>query len=371
MNMYDYVDEYGIYDFDELEFNEVDSAIFSFLSYANLSEIIDNNNITINLAGRIHFGIYKGSDRNIIAVKEANKLLRYIKDTKRYRNCILSNYVYVGNRDVQFGALSIEYKKNCVFVSFEGTNELFSGWKENFILGYEFPTKSHKMAIEYLNKFYTYNLKKLIVGGHSKGGNLALVASMYANFIVRSKIMKIYNLDGPGLLDREFNSKQFKRILPKYIHIMPECSIIGLLFNHTNDYIVKTSIDDVLAHNIYYWQIEKNAFIKSELTPLSKELDKEIKKWFDTFKKEDKIDFINNFQIILDRAGIDSLLDLKTEFKNVVNLVYESKDINDNNKKILIDLFKLIIKCISNVKKEELKRFINKNILSRVKNENW
>ena len=35
MNIYDYIDQYGMYSFLEKEINEVDYVIFSFLSYAN------------------------------------------------------------------------------------------------------------------------------------------------------------------------------------------------------------------------------------------------------------------------------------------------------------------------------------------------
>ena len=76
------------------------------------------------------------------------------------------------------------------------------------------------MAIKYLNKHFTFTTKKLIVGGHSKGGNLALVASMYANFIVRNKIKYIYSGDGPGVLDKEFNSKKYQKIINKYTHLI-------------------------------------------------------------------------------------------------------------------------------------------------------
>ena len=192
MTVYDYIDKYGIYSFDEKELNEVDSMIFAMLSYADYTEIFDTyKKLTIKEISRMHLGIHTGKDKNIIAVKEANKLLRYIKDVKRYKDCIISNYEYIGNNEVQFGAMTIEYKTNNVYVSFEGTDQLFSGWKENFLLSYEFPTISHRMAIKYLNKHFTFNTKKLIVGGHSKGGNLALVASMYSNIFVRSKIKYI------------------------------------------------------------------------------------------------------------------------------------------------------------------------------------
>ena len=97
MNIYNYIDDYGVYSFDEKEINDVDCVIFSFLSYANFTDILGNNKkITIKDAGRMHLGMHPNKDKNVIAVKEGNKLLRYLKDTKRFKNCILSNYEYVG-----------------------------------------------------------------------------------------------------------------------------------------------------------------------------------------------------------------------------------------------------------------------------------
>ena len=152
MNIYDYIDNIGIYSFEEKEFNEVDAAVFSFVAYASLKLVFKKDKMKINELGRINVGIFKYEDNNVIAVREGNKVLNYIKDTKRYRNCLLSKFEIDENKDIQFCAVSIEYKKNHVFVSYEGTNELFSGWKENLLLSCEFPTKSHLKAISYLNR---------------------------------------------------------------------------------------------------------------------------------------------------------------------------------------------------------------------------
>ena len=45
-----------------------------------------------------------GKDRNIIAVREGNKLIHYIKDIKRYKNCIIYNYEYIGKLDDKYVA---------------------------------------------------------------------------------------------------------------------------------------------------------------------------------------------------------------------------------------------------------------------------
>ena len=115
MNIYNYIDDFGIYTFEEKPINLIDKVIFSFLSYVNFVGIVDYNKITIKEAGRIHLGMHKLDEVNIIALKEANKLLRHIKDTKRYKDCLLYNYVYEGTEHLQFSAICIEFQKNKVF----------------------------------------------------------------------------------------------------------------------------------------------------------------------------------------------------------------------------------------------------------------
>ena len=360
MNIYNYIDDYGIYSFKEKKLNEVDAIIFSFLSYANFNDIMDERKkYSIQEAGRMHLGLYPGKDRNVMAVREGNKLLRYLKDTKRYKDCIISNHEYIGNENIQFGAISIEYEKNHVFVSFEGTDELFSGWKENFMLSYEFPTISHKHAIDYLNRHYTFSTKKIIVGGHSKGGNLALVAAMNANFFVQRKIQKVYNADGPGLLDEQYKSKKYGQIKKKYIHIIPNYSFVGLLLNHSNDKVISSSNKGILAHNIIFWEVEGSHFKKAPLSPMSKELDKAIKKWFDSYETEDKVEFVKNLDSIIKKAKIKSIIEIKEKNRLLLNLIYESKDMTSKSKKVLIDFVLILIKCFSNTKKEELKHFVS------------
>ena len=85
MNIYDYIDNIGIYSFEEKEFNEVDAAVFSFVAYSSLKLVFKKDKMKINELGRINVGIFKYEDNNVIAVREGNKVLNYIKDNYSYR----------------------------------------------------------------------------------------------------------------------------------------------------------------------------------------------------------------------------------------------------------------------------------------------
>jgi len=347
----------------EKELSEIDSAIFAFLSYADFTSIFDKEKMSIQDIGRKYLGFHlTEKNNNIIAVKEACNLLKYIKDTKRFRNCFIYNYKYEGTSEIQFGAISIEYKKNEVYVSFEGTDELISGWSEDLRLSYEFPTKSHKKAIEYLNRYFTFSNKKIIVGGHSKGGNLALVAGAYANFFVRSKIKKIYNFDGPGLLEKEFLSKQFQDVIKKYVHIIPDYSVVGLLLGNTNTKVVKSKNKTILSHNIYYWEIANSSFVESTLSTFSNQLKDDIDNWIIQYSDEEKRDFVENFEEVCKNATVNSLLDFKEKKTKVLDFIYSSKNFNDKSRRLLLDFFTIILKGISNITKEEIKEILNRKI---------
>jgi len=360
MTIFDYIKKYGNYSFEEKEFTEVDCVIFSFLGYADMEGILTKTSkMTINEVAQKLLELHRNKQKNIIATREAIKLFIAMKDTIRYKDCLIYHYDYIGNFDLQFGVFSIEYQKNKVFVTFEGTDQLFSGWIEDFMLSCEFPTISHKKAINYLNKYYTFSNKELIVGGHSKGGNLALVASMYANFIVRSKIKFICNADGPGLLDKQFYSSKYRDISDKYVHIIPESSYIGLFLNHDHDKVIKASNKGVLSHAANFWVVDDDQFVPSVLNPMSQKLDVRLRDWLNKYNDKDKFNFVSNLDMLLRRANVSSALELVSKNTKLFRLLRETNDIDEETKKQLNELLSIVIDCFKATKKEEFNDFIN------------
>ena len=110
-------------------------------------------------------------EKQVLAVREAVKLFNIIKDTERYKNLYLYNYAYESGDAEQFSAITIEISNKLVYVSFEGTDHLVSGWKENFMLSYQFPVLSQRRAIDYVNKHFLFRGHDIILGGHSRVGN--------------------------------------------------------------------------------------------------------------------------------------------------------------------------------------------------------
>ena len=55
--------------------------------------------------------------------------------------------------------------------------------------------------------------EKLIVGGHSKGGNLAVYSAVFCKDSVKNRIERVINADGPGFDKSVILTDNYKKIL--------------------------------------------------------------------------------------------------------------------------------------------------------------
>lgn len=124
--------------------------------------------------------------------------------TKRFADMLLGNYALHNNEEkqVQFGAFTAEPGDGSIYVSFMGTDDSLIGWKEDFNMSFIRPIPSQLEAAEYVNETIKYSRRKIRLGGHSKGGNLAIYAAVKAKPSLKRRIIAVYNNDGPGF-DRE------------------------------------------------------------------------------------------------------------------------------------------------------------------------
>lgn len=361
MNTLDYIKKYGDYTFEEMKFTEIDNIIFSLLSYVYYDDIVSEN-IKMRLEEVKNKFYLKYSQKeikkNILAVRNGIKLLGEVSKTKRYKNIGMYNYKSITDSSQQFSVISFEISSMLTYVSFEGTDQQISGWEEDFMMAYKFPVEAQRNAIKYLNRKYTFKKGNIIVGGHSKGGNLALVASMYSNFIVRNKIVNIYNNDGPGLRLKQLESKQYHNIENRLIHIIPNYSIIGLLLRHTNDYkVVKSNRKGIFAHDAMSWQVNDKEFISSKLSNFSKVLDDGIIRWLDKYDDDKIKQFVDYIFEIFKKNNINSLLEITTDSKVILLLLKETKNVHSVVKDMIKDLVSILKQC----NKEQLTFLIEKS----------
>lgn len=336
MNIIEYIEKNKEKTFEEKVFNEVDNIILSILSYLDFNKLVNNNGTLEDIGKKfLKKYTYKEVSKLGIPQKDAYRCLEKMINTKRYKNIKILDYIYLGTKEEQFSAVTFKIKKDLIYVAFEGTDNLMSGWKEDFQLSYMYPIISQKHAIKYLNKTIKIFGPKVIVGGHSKGGNLALASAMEMNILKKSKIIKIYNNDGPGLRKKEFESKKYNTIKNKYIHIIPYNSFIGIMLRNSNYKIVESSRKTILSHYPISWIVEKNNFKETELRQKSKELEKNVLEWLNNHNDFERKIMIDNVFKIFETCKITDTRNLK-KLKYIIKVINEVRNIDEQTKKLAV-----------------------------------
>ena len=342
MDIFDYIDSYGDITFEKSKFNDVDNVVFSVLSYLDYTYTsINNSEHTLEFIGKqyLNHNDYKDIKKLGISQKLAYKTLRKVVKKKRYKDLIIHNYVYSYNKDKQFGAMMFKINDNLEYMCFEGTDELVSGWKEDFELAYCFPIPAQSDAIKYANKHIKLKGPNIIIGGHSKGGNLALVAGMYTNILKQIKIKKIYNNDGPGLRTHEYNSREFKRVKNKLVHYVPEYSLFGILLRHNSYYVIKANKKNFFAHSPGTWLINNNELIPSKLSKTSTVLQENLLVWLRNHSDSEKVRIVTELFCVFEKSNLKRFSDLPS-IKNIRKVLSNARNIDDHTKDLVIDLIR-------------------------------
>lgn len=356
-NIFDYVSWRGDLSFDEKELNVVDSLVFSILSYENFSDILKpNERMTLEEVSRRFFEKHKEEELNkrLLMNDRSHKLLKECAKQKRYKSLTLWNYVNEVNEklNVQFSAVTFEYKDKWKYIAFSGTDESIVGWKEDFNMLFKDKIESQKRAIEYLNEVASeksiikryFKKGQVYVGGHSKGGNLAMYASAFANLSVKDRIMRVDNFDGPGLDEKTWEYID-DELLSKYNSYIPKASIFGRIFEHKETInIVESASKGLMQHFAYNWNINTDGFIHcSEVSNGSEKAIIKFNKLFEGMSNEKKEKITNDLFHVFEHLDIDRLSDLlKLNLLALIQGAKEIQELDSESRKVLIEFVKII-----------------------------
>lgn len=266
----DYLDWRGDLSFAADPFNEVDSYILSKIGCPDYSGIIpaDEQSVDIRTAAEAYFSA-DGEDGTFgrLASPSIGPVIRRLPDTVRFGDLRLSGFVKRLDADAteQFSALTILLPDGTVYVSFRGTDDTLTGWKENLMMAVTDAIPSQTDALRYLQWAAGAYSGPLIVGGHSKGGNLAVYAAAMADPSVQERIIAVHNHDGPGFAPDFFSTAGYQAIRPRLQTFLPQYSIVGMLLPREEDVtIVKSRRAGMAAHDGFQWEVLGPRFTRCE-----------------------------------------------------------------------------------------------------------
>jgi hypothetical protein len=314
-DLFDYLRWRGDLKFSQVPPGPVDALIFSALSYLDLGgSVTERPDIPISLRDAAVEFFEAECPEGRCRVKTDLSLLQAAAETKRFGSTLLLQYrnILIPEEETQFAAITFLLDSNAAFVAFRGTDYTLTGWKEDFNMTFQESVPAQRLAARYVAEVSARYPMPLYLGGHSKGGNLAVFSAVKSSPEVRHRIRTVYNHDGPGFTDYIMNDPAYLEILPRICTIIPQSSVIGMLLEHREPYmVVKSKQIGLLQHDFYSWLLDGPAFIPmEEVTADSKFLDRTIKEWLSGMDNAERNEIVDTVFDLLSLGDAKSVFDL-------------------------------------------------------------
>lgn len=318
-NIMDYISWRGDLTFAQSPFNEVDNLILACFSYVNLDGIpavsgkkgIELKKLVKEFK-KLHTIKELEADKSFIRL--APFMMFEMAESVRFGNCVIRNYVneIVTEAEQQFSAVEIVLEDGTSYISFRGTDDTIIGWKEDFNLSTGV-VPAQERAVEYMQRISDKASGMLRVGGHSKGGNLAIYGSVMCKS-VHDKILEIYSNDGPGFSKEFQDSPETAEMMPKIIRIIPEYSIIGTLLEHEKQPIIVASTSrGLLQHDGFSWEVQGPGLVRRDsLNKTALRFIEILHKWIDGMDTEQKRLLIEDLFATLQASGCENLSEVQS-----------------------------------------------------------
>lgn len=364
----DYLIEYKDVSFNEMRFTEVDAAILTKLSYFHFDRFVptpESGMPSIQLKQIMLMDGHEDLYNYTRGKYEENheQLIELMLSGKRFENiriAAFSNYFDVLTQ-TQFAAVTFLLNAGRMFVAFRGTDSSIIGLKEDFNLLYMDHAPCHDYAINYLKMVSSQFKRRMYVGGHSKGGHLAIYASLFMPDEIQERIQRIYSMDGLGLRPSVMEKGNYEKIKNKVFKLIPQSSLIGMMLQGDDDYdVVKSNGMAIVQHNVYTWEVDGRKFVRRDkLNNNAVFVDHTLNGWMESQNDESRQIFIDAVYSIVEKCKAEHLHDLISGRGNRLTQILEGmRELDDTT----ADKVKAVLHAFVDVANFYLKADVGGNI---------
>ena len=323
-DLYDYLDWRGDLSFSETPLNEVDALILAWLSYAQWNDAVPapgcGEPILLRDAARAFLAgapvIGEDDAYSITATASGAVVARQAAQTRRFGELKICGFVneVVPEEQKQFCAVTL-LGEGFAYAAYRGTDSTLVGWRENCNLSLSEAVPAQRRAAEYLSQVPELKGKRLYIGGHSKGGNLAVYAAVMCPEPLRGMIDTVWDFDGPGFLHSFLEKPEFLSIRPRIKKYIPRDSIVGMLLESgTEPAVISSAQSGLFQHNGVLWEVMGSRFVRQEgLSAPIRIFDQELEDGLNRMDEGQRVQFINALFRMLDAAGVESVDDIGVE----------------------------------------------------------
>lgn len=350
-NILDYIDWRGDLTVKNAPFNEVDNLILSQFSFMDLGGIAEGENLRCSISVREAVGEFFGKHRDeqpymgVLIPEALPALYRKAAASKRFGDMRLLRFRSVLDieHETQFAAVCIAIGDGSFYVSFRGTDDTIVGWKEDFNMSFMDSVPAQILARDYLADAAKHIRGKIRVGGHSKGGNLALYSAANTLPRVQHRIIGVYNNDGPGFGKSITGTEGFRAIEDKVQTTVPQFSVVGLLLEHGKvDKVVRSSGEGIWQHDPCTWEVLGKDFVIAEgLSKESRSIEKTIKAWVAELTVEQRRDLVESVYKAFTANHAETLTDIA---EDKFDFVRSLGKLDDKTRDIIFSTGKLLLR---------------------------
>lgn len=326
------------------KFNEVDSMILARFSYLIFDKIDLKEIETIESISN-KMKKFKNEEFRYNGDKD---LITNLGKSKRFKNMQVTDYIKNNDRETekQFSAITVHISDDEMYLSFLGTDKSILGWKEDFNMSFMENVPAQLAGLEYVKIIAKkYPNKKMRLGGHSKGGNVAVYSAVESPAELQNRIIEIYNYDGPGFDKKVVESNKNKEIIKKVHTYIPQDSVIGRILEHEEKYeVVHSTEKGIYQHDIYSWQVMADKMVKvDKVTNSSEVINYAIREWLKTTTPEQRKIFIDSIFEIFYSTEANSFGEIN--IKNIPTIIKTYREISEKDRKTIIEMIKIFGKA--------------------------
>ncbi|MEG0027489.1 MAG: Mbeg1-like protein [Raoultibacter sp.] len=283
------------------------------------------------------------------------RLMFALAASPRFRAVTIGEYLSLLDTKnyTQFAAMRFIYKRQFAYIAFRGTDCTLTGWREDFDMAFTDTIPSQIQSINYLETVTPRLPQKLYIGGHSKGGNLAVYAALKAQPETKARIERIYNHDGPGFKPGTFTDEAYDGIRDRIFKTVPQESLVGMLMESHEDYrVIHSNGAGIMQHDPFTWEAAGDDFVYLDrITDNARFTSEVINEWMGSLSPEELRVMTDTLFATLAQSEDASVADIMGDWRKILALVVDvAKQADDSTTGILSKA----VQSLSNI---ALKRF--------------
>ena len=358
----DYLEKYGKYSFQEMPMTEVDSLALCQLSYLKFDGMVPGQEEkavlpAVTLESLKDHPDFEKLFADVRYEKPNRALYEKMISGERFRSLQLNYYINVIEQrwETQFSAVTYTMGDGTRYIAYRGTDETIVGWKEDFNMAFLSPVPGQAYSVEYLNSVAEKFDGPFYVGGHSKGGNLAVYSAMNCDAKLQDRIVKVYSMDGPGFRPEVLKNCDYEKIADRVVKILPNSSLVGMIFESGMYFqVVKSKTFGLLQHDPYTWLVTGNHLVRADhLYERRQQMDNNLNEWILSLNEQQLRTFVDTLYQVITASRADNLLDFTAEWKKSMNGVIAAlKEVDEDT----VEALKEIVRSLFEITRENRKK---------------